>query len=80
MFYFIDQSDFKDQTVLSGIEDHQRIFQISLSNKFMRNLSQSKPRIGVYDELKRTTTIYELRNTSDGPYGKFMPLFSIKKD
>lgn len=43
--------------MLDGLEDHQRVFQISLSNRFMADLTTRRPIIGVYDEIERSVTV-----------------------
>ena len=60
MFYFKDQEDQSRWNVMEDLEDHQRVFQISLSNKFMTDLSMNKPMIGVYDDQMRKVTVYRL--------------------
>ena len=58
MFYFKDADDQTRWNVLDDLEDHQRVFQISLSNKFMTDLSKSRPMIGVYDETERSVMVH----------------------
>ena len=57
MFYFKDTDDQKRWNVLDDLQDHQRVFQISLSNRFMADLSTKRPIIGVYDEIERSVTV-----------------------
>ena len=60
MFYFKDDHSQSRWNVLNDLEDHQRVFQISLSNKFMLDLSEHKPMIGIYDNEERSVTILQL--------------------
>lgn len=60
MFYFKDDSDLSRWTVLDNLEDYHRIFQISLSNKFMSDLSLQRPLIGVYNDSNSSVTVYQL--------------------
>ena len=62
IFYMKDYEEnpsIEQWTVLEGLNQHQRVFQVSLSQKL--NVDQTKnTKIGVYNELNREVIIYEL--------------------
>lgn len=63
VFYFGDSvEDLNKWTVLEDLQDHQKVFQISLQGHFMKDSSiqENKPTIGVYDDVLRQLSIYKL--------------------
>jgi len=65
-------------TVLEALKDEEFIFSISLTNKYLQDLSQEKPRIGVYDSGKNSLRVMQLEPTEEEDYfGKFMTVFEV---